>query len=525
MKIIRFIVFSILLLMIPAYASAQNQRTTANVANFDIELNGQVQKIENSIIAINNRTYLPIREIAELLDLYVVWDEDAKTIKISDIGTISENANEPVMFNSTTVMADVTDFKLKVEGIERIPENSIVVIDGTSYLPLREISEMLNIEVKWDGKTQTIYIDSSNNELVEYDFLLPFSDNNSNLWGYMDMDGNVVVEPKYTYAGDFVEGMALVSDKEESAYDDWERTGQYGYINIKGEEVVPCEYYGFNNFSDGLAAVAEKVNIAYQGDTEYTAYKYSYINKDGDVIIEGDFYDAGNFGNGYAPVMILKDDEPRYIYIDMNGEEMSNFNNQKIDAFKNGYAVANDKLIDTDFEVVMDYKKLGYELVSEVVNGMVVARKNSGSCGIIDLYGNVVVPFEYYYLQLNEKNPIFAIKDIMNESGKKEECCGYIDLNNNIILPFKYYMADGFAGGVSFVVNSKDDCGNAEELFNTILNIDIIDKTGRVIKEDIDAGFWLEYTGNSYPNGIRKYYRGDKLIYINSRGVFINPKI
>ncbi|HLW40320.1 MAG TPA: WG repeat-containing protein, partial [Brumimicrobium sp.] len=51
-------------------------------------------------------------------------------------------------------------------------------------------------------------------------------------WGYIDVKGNWVVEPKYTNAEIFSEdGLAPVTEKK-----------MYGFINTKGEEIVPQEY-------------------------------------------------------------------------------------------------------------------------------------------------------------------------------------------------------------------------------------------------------------------------------------------
>ncbi|MBP5241278.1 MAG: WG repeat-containing protein, partial [Bacteroidales bacterium] len=46
-------------------------------------------------------------------------------------------------------------------------------------------------------------------------------------WGFMDKTGNVVIEPQFTEAGDFSEGLAKVSV-------DW----KWGYIDQTGKFVI-----------------------------------------------------------------------------------------------------------------------------------------------------------------------------------------------------------------------------------------------------------------------------------------------
>ena len=54
------------------------------------------------------------------------------------------------------VVAHLTPFKIMINGKITELKNSIVVIDGTSYLPVREISNLLGYEVEWEEETGTI---------------------------------------------------------------------------------------------------------------------------------------------------------------------------------------------------------------------------------------------------------------------------------------------------------------------------------------------------------------------------------
>ena len=56
------------------------------------------------------------------------------------------------------------EIKIKYNGIEQnmtdVNNNPVYPIsyNGSTYLPIRAVSDMLGVEVEWDGKTQTIML-------------------------------------------------------------------------------------------------------------------------------------------------------------------------------------------------------------------------------------------------------------------------------------------------------------------------------------------------------------------------------
>jgi len=62
------------------------------------------------------------------------------------------------VFAEGGVTAVISDIKLFLNG-ERV-DKEIIIIDGSSYLPVRAISEALDLEVVWNGATSTIELNS-----------------------------------------------------------------------------------------------------------------------------------------------------------------------------------------------------------------------------------------------------------------------------------------------------------------------------------------------------------------------------
>lgn len=69
-------------------------------------------------------------------------------------------------FASDKVQAVFAEFKLLVNGIEKQLETNPLVVDGTSYLPVREIAGLLGAEVSYDDATRTIKLFYKNGEKI-----------------------------------------------------------------------------------------------------------------------------------------------------------------------------------------------------------------------------------------------------------------------------------------------------------------------------------------------------------------------
>jgi competence ComEA-like helix-hairpin-helix protein len=92
-------------------------------------------------------TLVPLRGIFESLGATVVWDGATQTVKASKADTQIQ-----LKIGSTTAYRNGQAVTLAVPG---------KVINGSTLVPLRFVSEALGADVKWDGPTQTITITST----------------------------------------------------------------------------------------------------------------------------------------------------------------------------------------------------------------------------------------------------------------------------------------------------------------------------------------------------------------------------
>ena len=120
-------------------------------------------------------------------------------------------------------------------------------------------------------------------------------------YGFIDSNGNVVIQPKYEMAEDFSEGLALVAEYG------WGRA--YGFINTRGELVIPPleGITVLGAFHEGLCVVE-------------VDGKCGYIDKTGAMAIAPQFDAAYDFKHGVAFVSSDADSDDHWGFIDTTGK-------------------------------------------------------------------------------------------------------------------------------------------------------------------------------------------------------------
>lgn len=113
-----------------------------------IYINGQLVESEQPPLIIDNRTFVPIRVIAE--DLGAIVDYDNK----DRIVTIRRDKTNILL----TIGDDIARISSDVEMRPAILDAPAFLRKDRTYLPLRSISELFGMEVDWDGGKRAVYI-------------------------------------------------------------------------------------------------------------------------------------------------------------------------------------------------------------------------------------------------------------------------------------------------------------------------------------------------------------------------------
>lgn len=117
--------------------------TTVNAANNNIILNGKNLPLENQIKIVENRSYVPLREIGEnILGAEVMWDALNKSAILNKNGTtiILPIGSDNITINDNQVTLDYPSF----------------VENGKTYVPIRAIAEGFDYTVGYKNGTITI---------------------------------------------------------------------------------------------------------------------------------------------------------------------------------------------------------------------------------------------------------------------------------------------------------------------------------------------------------------------------------
>ena len=125
--------------------------------NVTVMLDGTVidcknaQGVEVPPILVDGTTYLPVRAIANALNLEVTWDDATKSVFINGVSVLAKKTDVINIF--------INGGKFTAKDANGNVVNPILK-DGTTYLPVRAIGEAFDKEVAWDGATKTVTLTS-----------------------------------------------------------------------------------------------------------------------------------------------------------------------------------------------------------------------------------------------------------------------------------------------------------------------------------------------------------------------------
>ncbi len=106
-----------------------------------VVVNGEAVIFSKAPVMIDDRLLVPIRTVAEAMDCEIGWDAEIQGVKIS---------NEIV---SLTLRIDHADMKIANDAGEStvLMDVAPILIDDTTYLPLRTVAEALGGVVTWEN--------------------------------------------------------------------------------------------------------------------------------------------------------------------------------------------------------------------------------------------------------------------------------------------------------------------------------------------------------------------------------------
>lgn len=265
--------------------------------------------------------------------------------------------------------------------------------------------------------------------------------NDSEKWGYINTNGEVMIPFQYERAYGFSEGLAAVL-----------LNGKYGYINPKNEFEISPSFSSAGFFNNGTALINQN-NLDY------------YINNKGVKISEGNA-DMQMLNNSYFTYM----KGGLYGIKNLSGEVVKQPFMSDFFSYSEGLAAVKIKgkwgFMNEKFELVITpiyTEKLTYSFHDGYAR-----FKQNGKIGLMDKQGNIMLEAVY--------DDLYEYSDGLMAYSKNGKW-GYINLLGEVIIPPQYFSAENFQNGIAKVKDGPSNCHlidtNNEILIQNVYDINI----------------------------------------------------
>ncbi|HXA01866.1 MAG TPA: WG repeat-containing protein [Cytophagaceae bacterium] len=292
--------------------------------------------------------------------------------------------------------------------------------------------------------------------------------------GYINYNGELIIKPVYTAAGQFEGKLARVM-----------QDSLWGFINTKGEFVISPQFTIARDFSEGLAEV-------------WIKDKHFYIDTLGEIVFETKFKNTGKFCNGLSKV--YSNEGFTKGFMNNQGELVIPVKHLYAEDFSEGLANISAKFLDVAGESVIEAKE--YTILKGFSEGLAVVTLSNGSPAFINKNGKVVICLD----NLNISSA-YSFSDgfaVVNDAGIDHKS-GYINKNGKLLIPCQFAEANGFSEGLASARNDLDGLWG------------YINKRGDwVIKQR-----FTHVPSDGFKNGLAFIKENDKWGYINKKGEFI----
>lgn len=126
--------------------AADDPEDDVQVTEADISVYANDIKLEfpAAPFMVSDRVMIPVRAVAETFNAAVDWNEDSQSV------TIFKNGRE--------IILTIDSMSAYVDGKEIKNDVAPMLVDDTTFVPLRFISEGLGLKVTWDGSVSAVYI-------------------------------------------------------------------------------------------------------------------------------------------------------------------------------------------------------------------------------------------------------------------------------------------------------------------------------------------------------------------------------
>ncbi|MFN2453490.1 MAG: WG repeat-containing protein [Pyrinomonadaceae bacterium] len=320
-------------------------------------------------------------------------------------------------------------------------------------------------------------------------------------WGYINRKGEIVIQPQFTQALFFSEGLAVACIEYDKC----------GYIDGTGKFAINPQFQRALRFSDGLAAVIVEdrvgyidktgklaINPQFPSDSDFRLCTFSndlarikvgekvgFIDKTGKIVINPQFEDASPFFDELAVAEIGS----KYGFVDKDGKIVINPQFDDAQPFINGLAAVKvgkqygyvDKAgkiaINPQFDKALPFSDEGLALV--VLNNKIGFVDKSGKYEINPQFALQSIRFGTDIWQdaftITSDIGRLSFSEGLAPAQVSAGKAGYVDKNGKFVINPQFDRAFPFLGGIAFIVS--EDSPERETAW--------IDKEGKYIWREV----------------------------------------
>lgn len=369
------------------------------------------------------------------------------------------------------------------------------------------------------------------------DGLMMFSEKIDGPYGYIDIEGNEIITPRFTSTSEFVDGIAIVSVEENY-------NGPYGVINKKGEYVLTPIFSEIRYLGENRLALGMPIGKPLGDDKFIAPSIFAIGDTNGNILTQFKYYAVGNYDKGVT----YASNNTSTFFIDKNGKVINTLPKVK----GSGELMIKDDII---------YANIDYSPYYLTRSGKLIYKPNDE------------IILDYVYSVIKEKyKPNFSfliyipqIKGIKNRKVEKKvnsklKTLSYFkpfaedqishSINENDVLDYSYYgtfevtffkknililsltgyyyplgAAHGLSSKITPVINlDTGEFYSLEDLFNP--NSDWKNRLDSIIQKMIDKEPQYEYVYKDGFKGIdegQNFYIDDNNLYIYFQPYDIGP--
>lgn len=247
------------------------------------------------------------RAVAVLGDIFRVIDEKGKELTVKPYTFIGS-------FKDGRAVATITDSQgnslygyLDREGKEAVPPKFEYAGDYNDGNAVVKISDNQYALIDLNGRILKDYKYAFVGDIG--DGFLAFKQSEDGKYGYMDTNGNIVIQPKYTAAQPFSKGRAIINVTENYG-------NGYGLIDEKGNNIIIPQYNDISLLGDNRVAAGRAIHK----DKPYLGSKFAISDTDGKFLTDFIYNAVQNYEDGFSSAL---NDEYTF-FIDKNGNIANN---------------------------------------------------------------------------------------------------------------------------------------------------------------------------------------------------------